>query len=49
MNMVFVRFHDINVKIRIVSDGLKNGFDVIIKLPIKYFSSVFDTENQMTL
>jgi hypothetical protein len=47
--VVFVGFHDVNIKIRIVGNRPQYSFDVIVKLPYKYLSPVFDAENQVTL
>lgn len=47
--VVFVGFHDANIKIRIVGNRPQYSFDVIIKFSYKYLSPVFDAENQVTL
>ncbi len=47
--MVFVSFHNVYTKVRVVGNGLKHSLDVAVKFSFKYLSSVFNAENKVAL
>lgn len=49
MYVVFVGFHYVYIKVRLLRYMLEDGFDVIVKLSSENLPSVFDTENKMAL